>query len=287
MRISVAVSTIGRESLSLLLESLQQQTMHPHEVVIADQGPDGLVEKIIAPYKKVLPVRAVRSTRGVSCGRNASAHALTACDAIFFTDDDCALRPNTLALAAQEILDGTDIVTGRVTSSLGSRGQRDLGPRRVLDRNTVWAASLEANMTFSVDAFLSLGGFDESLGVGSPTPWQSGEGTEVMIRALDLKMFVVHNPDIEVVESTSPLSSSEAARKSRRYARGTGRVYAMHYALSAHLVAVLRPLAGAGLRAIQGRFRESRLLFNAALGRVSALPTRRESRTSENEARNG
>lgn len=274
-RVSMAISTLGRPSIVPLLESLVVQEQEPFEVAIADQGSEGFVQSAVEPFTSRLRIIIVPSPRGVAIGRNLAARALSDCDAIYFTDDDCVLAPDAVRRAAAEMLGDTDICTGRVVSSLGERGQSRELTRRTLDRRSVWSSSLESNMMFSASAFTLLNGFDEQLGVGAATPWQSGEGTEIMIRAIDAGMRIVHAPDIIVYEDSPPVSLRELSVKTRRYARGTGRVYAMHYSLGAHIRVVLRPAAGAVLRLVQGRFAESRLLLNASLGRLSTLPSRR------------
>lgn len=273
-RVSMAISTLGRPSIVSLLESLVKQELKPFEVAIADQGPDGFVQSLVEPFTSQLRIIVVPSPRGVAIGRNLAARALSDCDAIYFTDDDCTLASNAVLLAANEIRSGTDICTGRVVSSLGERGQSMELAKRALDRRNVWSLSLEPNMMFGTAAFRSLIGFDEQLGVGASTPWQSGEGTEIMIRAIDAGMQLVHAPEIIVYEDSPPVTLRELSLKTRRYARGTGRVYAMHYSLGAHIWVIGRPAAGALLRLGQGRFRESRLLFNACIGRLSSLRSR-------------
>ncbi|WP_083397129.1 glycosyltransferase family 2 protein [Plantibacter sp. MMLR14_011] len=274
VRISVAISTLGRPSIGSLLESLVAQKHQPFEVAIADQGPQGFVQSAARPYMSLLQIHIVPSSRGVSIGRNAAAGALSDCDAIFFTDDDCTLTPDVLALGAEEFERGTDVMTGRVLSSLGERGQPSVARRQILNRTNVWPMSLEANMLFSASSFRRLNGFVESLGVGTNTPWQSGEGTEVLIRAIDSGMIVVHDPNVLVVEDAEPVDLRQLSRKTRQYARGTGRVYALHYSFREHLWISTRPVAGAVLRAFQGRFRESWLLLNAGIGRFSTLTSR-------------
>lgn len=273
-RVSMAISTLGRPSLSALLQSLVSQDTKPCQVAIADQGPEGYVQSLVEPFASQLHIVVVPSPRGVSVGRNIAARALSDCDVIYFTDDDCTLAPDAVALAAAEVRNGTDICTGRVVSSLGERGQSTASARQQLDRRTVWSASLEPNMIFAAATFRRLGGFDERLGIGAPTPWQSGEGTEIMIRAIDAGMSVVHTPELVVYEASPAITLSELSLKTRRYARGTGRVYAMHYSVWTHLWVVGRPAAGALLRILQGRAGESRLLLNACIGRLSSLPSR-------------
>lgn len=273
-RVSMAISTLGRPSIVSLLESLVAQELKPFEIAIADQGPQGFVSSIVEPFSSQLQIIVVPSPRGVAIGRNLAARALSDCDAIYFTDDDCILAPDAVLLAASQILSGTDICAGKLVSSLGERGQSTELTQRTLDRRNVWTLSLEANMIFAAAAFRKLNGFDERLGVGASTPWQSGEGTELMIRAIDSGMVLLHTPEIIIYEDSPPVTLRELSRKTRSYARGTGHVYAMHYSLGAHIRVIGRPAAGAILRLVQGRFRDSLLLLNACVGRLSSLPSR-------------
>ena len=74
-------------------------------------------------------------------------------------------------------------------------------------------------------------GFDEEIGTGARTPWQSGEGTDLLLRVLDRRPLLVRwLPQVTVtgVRQAHGLTESEARRKLRAYGRGFGYVAARH-----------------------------------------------------------
>lgn len=83
-RISLAIPTLGRESLHATLRSLERQTQKPFEVVVVNQGPADLESR--CPYD--LPLRfAHMDARGLSVARNRAMQTFEG-DWILFTDDD-------------------------------------------------------------------------------------------------------------------------------------------------------------------------------------------------------
>jgi glycosyltransferase involved in cell wall biosynthesis len=84
MRISVTIPTLGKETLWATLRSLERQTVKPHEVIVVNQGPPGLREKLDFD----LPVKVIdRDEKGLSRARN-TAFQMFEGDWIMSLDDD-------------------------------------------------------------------------------------------------------------------------------------------------------------------------------------------------------
>ncbi len=269
--LSVVVTTLGKVDIRPLLESLALQTVPPHQVVVNDQGEGEDVRRALAEYADRLNVLRTTSERGASKGRNAALVAMDVVDGVFFTDDDCQLAVDVLERTRAAFERGLDLVTGRLVSSHGARGLGRVTTETPLTKKNVWTLAIEPAMGASKRVLQSHGGYDDRLGVGGHTKYQSGEGTDLLLRAIADGMRVAHDPSITVIETATPLTQDELLRKTLTYARGTGRVYASHYSLKDRALVILRPLAGAGVRLGRGDIGESRRLFNAARGRLSAL----------------
>lgn len=246
MRVAVIVSTLGRspEGLSRLLHSLAGQTYGTVEVVLADQSGGSAVREIAASWNDRIGVRVVTSSVGVSRGRNDCLESLAAeVELVAVTDDDCEYDPRAIEHAVEALSADTQLggVCGVLASSLGLR-VRQSTTELELDRRTVWTHAIEAAMFFRRSVLDEVGLYDESLGTGACTPWQSGEGTDLLLRALEAGHRFKYLPSIMVAEE-SPLTDPGAVKvKARRYARGTGRVFCMRYGWFARFKAVVGPL---------------------------------------------
>lgn len=274
LELSVVTTTLGRVDIRPLLESLAMQTTPPHQVVVNDQGDGDDVRRALSEYADRLNVLRTTSERGASKGRNAALLAMDVVDGVFFTDDDCQLAPDVLERTRVAFERGLDLVTGRLVSSHGARGLDSVTIETPLTKKNVWTLAIEPAMAASRGVLQSVGGYDDRLGVGGPTRYQSGEGTDLLLRAIADGLRVAHDPSIAVVETATPLTQEQLLRKTLTYARGTGRVYASHYSFTDRALVILRPLAGAVVRLCRGDIHESRRLFNAARGRLSALGRR-------------
>jgi len=101
-RVSVVIATYNRpQSLSACLESLEEQTIAPYEVVVVvDGGPVDESQEVIRAFKghnrlNILEV-INRENRGAPISKNRGAEA-TSGDIVAFVDDDITLAPDWIA----------------------------------------------------------------------------------------------------------------------------------------------------------------------------------------------
>lgn len=242
-RFGVVVSTVGRPvGVDKLLRSLSIQDLEPSEVVVVDQSREDEVVAVVDAWRDRLPVRRVTSGPGLSVGRNVGFRMLGEVDYVTFPDDDCWYEPDVLARAAVALSENPgNGVTGTLESGLGHR-LRFGSQKVVLDRVSVWTNAIEATMFLRKADLDALGGFDEQLGIGAQSPWQSGEGTDLLLRLLRADGIVTFVPDLVIHEDGSPLEVRERRMKARRYARGTGRVIRRHYGLWFRVRSLMRPI---------------------------------------------
>lgn len=271
MRIGVVISTIGKaDRLDLVFASLELQDTKPNQIIVVDQGENSRVASTVAAWKDRLPLERIVSQRGASLGRNTGWQALNDCDVVAFPDDDISLEPGTLTAVIREFeADGhLSALSGRLIGS----GQRVAftGGREYLNERTVWTKAIEATTFYRMNALRISGGFDVDLGVGCATQWQSGEGTDLLLRVMHLGR-ILFEPSIVVREHQHPITQEEYLRKVRKYARGTGRVYRTHYSLSTCILAIIRPLIAVPLYTAQGRRNEAQIKWQAAVGRLEGL----------------
>jgi len=271
---SVVVPTLGRrEEVVRLLESLARQTTQSLEVILVDQNDQAILVEALANRNWPFPVLHMRTPgqRGASRARNVGWRRARG-SIIVFADDDCWYAPWLLEKCL-EIFTAThaDLVTGRAADKSGRsiNGRFELTPLWV-DRSNVWTTSIEW-MIFVRRAVLdSVDGFDETIGIGASTPWQSAEGQDLVLRALAVGYRCFFEPSLYGFHPELPIASSDPTvhAKARAYGRGMGYVLKRHgYGWAATTRWIARPLAGAAISAFLGRRSLASYYMNVVLGR--------------------
>lgn len=273
-RIGIAVSTLGRPSLSALLRSAAESTYLPTAFAIADHTPTG---DLHVTADQPFPVHVVPSTGGASTGRNDAAAALTGlCDVVAFPNDDNQFASDTLRRVAEAFASAgaADAVAGTLDEPGGPRYRLPpVGTR--LNRRTVWLA-IEPATFLRLSSFSSAGGFRNDLGTGASTPWQSGDGTDLLLTLLAGGGTVISRPEIVVrgPGERKGLSPEKLVAKHRAYARGTGHVYRTHrYPPYRQLMVAVAPLLRATSHDPSLRL-SLRLAVARTVGRIEGLAGR-------------
>ena len=275
MRIHLIMATVGRTAeAQRFLDALDEQTYREFELVVVDQSPDDRIARILEPYERSFPIRRVESARrGASHGRNQGlAHADG--DIVAFPDDDCWYPPDVLARVASffSAHDEWDVLAGRSVDEAGrpSVARWDTQPGRITKYN-VWRRAVEFTMFLRRPVLERVGGFDESLGPGCPTPYQCGEGTDLLLRALEARFSLYYDPEL-LVRHPDPVSGFRPPTLARgyEYGKGMGRVLRDHeYPWWYASYSFLRPLGGSLVSSLAGRPGKARYHWNIFLGRVS------------------
>ena len=188
MYFCVLITTQGRLNyLERLFESLRQQTYQNFFVLLGDQSSDGELDSLISRYEKNFRIdRHILPKMSLSAARNALVPFVEG-EYIYFSDDDSYLAPSTFAIMTQYALKwpqaGALIGSGQ-SRPVSQNARTDSLPNRELSvysvfRNcTSWCIFIKKNIPQLI------GFFDENIGVGAPTPWQSGEETDYLLRIL-------------------------------------------------------------------------------------------------------
>lgn len=240
--VGLVITTIGRPTLRALLDSVAWSTELPAAVAIANQSGAPLdIDLDAYPY----PITVVQSTGGSSKGRNDGFRALPAdIEIVGFPNDDSVFDADTLAGVAARFASHS-VGAVACTPVTSGKSLRALPPAGVaLDRKTVWRA-IEWTTFVDCKDFAALGGFDPAVGTGSPSPWQSGEGTDLLLRLMEIGKTVISAADVAISGpgERRSLSDDDFVAKHRRYGRGTGYVYRAHnYPYLARARIVIAPL---------------------------------------------
>ena len=271
---SLVISTKGRsEELRPLLRSLDRQTFPNFEVIIVDQNEDDRLGQIVQEKWKFSLTHVPKGgERGLSRGRNAG---LRYCRGTYicFPDDDCWYMPNFLSFAADRLEEtGADILTGRAADDAGKDvNGRYANTAQAIRHANVWITQIEWVAFFRRALLESVGGYDVEIGVGASSPWQSGEGQDLVLRALETGASGWFDPNLVgrhaefVVDNPPPA----IIKKGRVYGRGMGHVLRKHrFGVATGVYWVSRPLARAAYSACRLRLSEARYYAQVATGRL-------------------
>lgn len=251
-RFGVGVTTVGRwDELGLLLDDLAAQTRPPHVVVIAHHGSedDPGLRALVQKYSGVLTLRTAVSPRGVSNGRNIA--AITLGDDVewaWFPNDTSRVDPDFFERLTPHCIPGRSVVAVQLVDREGPRNP--LPPSgSPLTRRSAWGAMEPATLYRRAD-YLAVGGYDPLRGSGSASPWQSGEGPDLLLRLAERDGFSIEWVGDVVVKAQTEfahLPPEERRRKLRNYGRGAGNVlrtwrYPLWYKVAHLVAAALMPL---------------------------------------------
>jgi glycosyltransferase involved in cell wall biosynthesis len=269
---SLILATLGEaQYVERFLESLLTQGDASLELIVVDQNVGDHVQKVLQRFRSHFPVRTVRTRPGLSYARNCGI-PLASGRIIAFPDDDCWYRPGLLADVERRLLDPTVAgLTCRCTDEHGNlaAGGDDRSTGLVSRRN-VWRRGVSATMFLRREVVDHVGHFNETLGLGSGTMYQSGEETDYLLRVLRLGYSIAYDPQLAVYHPLPPRAANEGATaKARAYGLGMGRVLWMHgYSPLAVGWFVLQPLLGAAHAALNGDLGLAKVRIERALGRL-------------------
>lgn len=282
---SLIITTLGRvEQMERLFQSLANQTFKDFNVLVVDQNDDdrlGLLLSRTWPF--TLERLHTPGERGASRGRNRGWRQARG-QIILFPDDDCWYPTDFLekSLAAMQQWD-CDILSGRAADETGrSINGRFEETAQPLDSVNVWTTAIEWMVLFRRSVLEAIGGFDNEVGIGAATPWQSCEIQDILIRAMHAGFVCWFDPIIigHHEEMVLGRPDDRLVRKARGYARGMGFVLRLHGYSALNIGTwIVRPLARGALSAVRGNGGMLPYYGNVALGRLEGALRRTIGRT--------
>jgi hypothetical protein len=258
-RLSLVVTTVGRvpEVVRLARSVDASPAAADLELVVVDQSPDARAIRAVGELGLAVPVRTATSGRGASAGRNAGL-ALATGDLVGFPNDNSWYPAATLpALVARfDAAPDLQVLAVQVNTADG-RPAMLRWPRRScrLHRSSVHRVAIAPSIFARRRLVEELGGFDERIGTGAPGPAQSGEESDLLLRALDRGAPVRFDAAL-VVLNDEPRDRLDGrfVTKMAGYGVGQGVLWRRH-ALPLPLLAALvaRKLVAAPVRAARGQ----------------------------------
>lgn len=252
--ISLIVATVNRVAeLDRLLSSLEDQGYRDFEVIVVDQNPDHRLVPLLSSHARLV-IQHLRSERGLSRARNAGLRVAKG-DIIAIPDDDCWYPRDLLASVAEWFESHSRF--GLLSTAVRTAENKPSGPNspatsRPCTRSNVWRCAVSTALFMRRPVSATVGGFNEDIGVGASSKYQSGEETDYVLRALEHGFQMWYESSLTVHHP--PLDSIERLKKTTYpFALGTGRVLRIHnYPLRDVGGQLIRSLGGAAVSLCQG-----------------------------------
>lgn len=277
-KITLVISTKGRRLvLNRLFSSLSTQTLQDFSVILVDQNREDFLRAPLSKCERGVDYLHTPNETGISRGRNRGAREADS-ELLIFPDDDCWYPPDFLE-RAHALMSGKklDALTGKPVDPAGNvRGRFETDPQWITRKN-VWTTQIEWLAVWRRDMFEKVGGFDEEVGVGAETPWQSAEGQELMLRVLAAGGRAWYDPTLIGHDDGIDLEAVDGGllRKVRGYGRGMGYVIRRHRLGFAPAATFLfRSFSGAALSALSGKISTARYYAATGVGRLEGLTGR-------------
>ncbi len=274
--ISLVVCTLGRTAqLERLLVSLRAQTFGDFEIIVVDQNPEGHLAAIIDKFSD-LPLRRVASAKGLSRARNVGIAQSTGA-IIGFPDDDCWYDADVLrkVLTIFEMSPDIGVLTGRTLDERGaeslSKFQNHSGP---VNRSNCFVTGSSSSIFARRAAACDVGGFNEQLGVGAATPFQSGEETDFVLKCI----AAGHAAYFDREHTVRHDQVATRTERVKAYSLGFGRVVRLHDLGPVFITRTTsRTLAASCYRLLRGDVEGARQRYAHFAGSVSGYLAKVES----------
>lgn len=229
-RLSVVIATLGRiDALKKQFESIAPQLEAGDELVVVAQRNESDVAELARSVETAATVISTTSARGACLGRNTGVSASSNGEVLIFPNDTTFFPAGTIAqiraFAAEH-----PVVAYTVRDDAGDKFNFQAATATIDYRNA-WSV-IEPGMAFNRADFEAIGGFNTDFGPGAPTPYQAGEGADLLFRwhAAFPHKQVCWEPSIVVggVTDSAGLTGRERRRKLRAYGRGCGHIMSLH-----------------------------------------------------------
>jgi len=253
MNFSLILCTLGRDKeIEDFLGSLYCQVYKNYELIVVDQNEDDRVKDIIDRYKnKIDELKYFRvNFKGLSRGRNFGLLQVQG-DIVAFPDDDCKY-PNNILLEVKnrferDKIDFLSCISLDEASGVESNG-RWRKNKMPIHKNGLFGTCISYTIFVKVECVKGKElSFDERLGVGADTPFQSAEETDFIYQLLLSGCKGIYYPEICIYHPLKIIEYDERTiERAYQYAMGLGAFFRKHVNDSELLLEFCRLLIRAG-----------------------------------------
>jgi glycosyltransferase involved in cell wall biosynthesis len=270
MKLSLIVPTIGRPSdLQRFIDHLQQQAgprvkLQEMELLVVDQSGQPETGELLARQTAPFRIRHLpMSGRGAARARNYG-WSFAQGELLTFPDDDCHYP---LGLLEQVLERFDDPQMDGLMVQVENIGRQDQ-TGGLITRDNVLYRCLEAAF-FVRRRRAGNVRYDELMGIGADSPWNSDEGPDLLLRLLDQGLRIDYDPEI-VIHHPNPMNTLDERLQERnfKYSRGRGYLLRKHRFPFAQVSKTLvRSLGGSLLMALTARPYWARYYWNSLVGK--------------------
>jgi len=222
IKVSLIVATFGRlAELVKLLDSLLLSEYKNFEIIIVDQNEEGFLSGLIDRYSS-LDIKKVWSEKGLSKARNVGMSVADG-DILGFPDDDCWFFPNTLSeIVLSFDKSGYDFLSVTIVDERNNKYHSEQGDAfQEVNLRNLFKNVLSASLYIRKNCIIE---FDESLGLGANSIFQSGEESDFVARLVSMGNRGLFHPDIFIGHPQKNMElSDQYILRSYSYALGFGR----------------------------------------------------------------
>lgn len=242
MKFSFVIPTIGRkEDVVKLLKSIRDNVNHTYEIIIVDQNDNYLLDNVVNKFTGLMDIKHLKvDFKGVSRARNYGAEFARG-EIINFPDDDSEFSEDLIEKVCNSFKEEqTDIIFGKAVDKINMQSSviKFKDNKEIVDFNNIYKTTVEFTMFIKRNSFIKLGGFDESLGVG--TYCGADEGADFVIRALRVGEKIIYNPEIIFFHPQKGREYNENdLERALKYGRGFGALTYKHLKLKNYKVLVM------------------------------------------------
>lgn len=190
MKFSLITSTFGKDrynKIIRLIDSLINQEHQDFELIVVDQNDSQeLGANLEKYYDSINLIYLKHHERGVSTGRNFG-YSYASGEIISFPDDDC-WYPDILLMSVNNWFlnnPSWDVLSGCTTDLQGNltttKWDCEAGK---INKFNVWNRGITSSIFLRATAVTSIEGFDETLGPGADSHWQSSDETDYLLSLL-------------------------------------------------------------------------------------------------------
>jgi glycosyltransferase involved in cell wall biosynthesis len=274
VKFSLVVPTIGRPAdLQRFIDTVHLQAgpgleLREIEMLVVDQSRQPETGELLARQQTEFRIRHLpMNGRGVSNARNYG-WSFAQGEIITFPDDDCHYSPGFLPRILERLRDPE---VDAIEVCVEHFNKPNLQPGRIT-RENLFDRCVEAGLFARRERFGDVR-FDERMGIGCETPWNSDEGPDMLLRLLARGIRIEFHPDL-CVHHPDPRQQLDERLQERnfKYSRGRGYLLAKHrfpFTYVARLM--LRSLGASVLMAASLKPFWARYYWRSFVGRMQGL----------------
>jgi glycosyltransferase involved in cell wall biosynthesis len=274
VKFSLVVPTIGRPAdLQRFIDHLHLQAgkgvdLREVELLVVDQSGQLETGELLAEQQAPFRIQHLpMAGRGASRARNYG-WSFARGEIITFPDDDCHYPPGFLSGVWQQFADGQ---FAAISTSVEHMSRPDT-PGGPITRANVLDCCLEAGLFARRERLDDLR-YDESMGVGCDSPWNSDEGPDLLLRMLGRGLRIQYCPELQI-HHPNPLQTADEKLQERnfKYSRGRGYLLRKHrFSRSQIAKTMIRSLGGCVLMALSAKPFWARYYWRSFLGKWQGL----------------